>query len=91
MFSLFLAWFLKEPIGKKKKDNNFYETKTVNIKNKNINNVEKTVSAVGAAFAIILTKKLPLTLSLLGSRASIKEGAPIVIKFIKLKWIGIYG
>ena len=42
------------------------------------------VNPVGKAFDIIFFKKLPLILSLLGSKANIKEGIPIVTKLIKL-------
>ena len=49
------------------------------------------VRAVGIAFEIIFFKKLPCILSLLGSKASINEGIPIVTTLIKLKWIGSNG
>ena len=48
-----------------------------------------TVRAVGKALANIFNKKFPLTKSLFGSRASMKEGAPIVNVVINVRLIGL--
>ena len=45
--------------------------------------------AVGKALANIFNKKFPLTKSLFGSRASMKEGAPIVNVVINVRLIGL--
>ena len=47
--------------------------------------------AVGIALLITFGKKLPFTLSLLGSNASKNEGTPIVTILIKVSCIGIKG
>ena len=60
------------------------------------NNIVASISrtiimAQGRALLIILTNKFPFTLSLLGSKASIKEGMPIVNTLVRVICMGIKG
>lgn len=50
-----------------------------------------TVIPVGIDLDITFLKKFPLTLSLLGSKAKIKDGMPIVIALINVNCIGTKG
>ena len=64
------------------------------IESEIINNIiitEYIVKDIGKALCTTSDKKFPWILSLLGSIASIKLGAPIVIKFISDKCIGLNG
>ena len=49
------------------------------------------VNAAGNALLITLVKKFPLTILWFGSKASTKEGIPIVTVLVKVSWIGING
>ena len=48
-----------------------------------------TVRAVGKALASIFNKKLPFTNSLFDSKASMKDGVPIVKVVMKVRFIGL--
>ena len=48
-----------------------------------------TVKAVGRLRLTIFKRNFPFTKSVFGSKAKIKEGAPIVKVVIKVRWIGI--
>ena len=56
-----------------------------------INILNTTVKAAGIALFIIFIKKLPLILSLFGSKANTKDGIPIVKTFIRVICIGSKG
>ena len=49
------------------------------------------VNAPGRDLRIILTKKLPRIRSLLGSKAKMKDGIPMVKVLIRVNWIGWNG
>ena len=51
--------------------------------------LKTTVKAVGRLLLTIFNKKLPFTNSVLGSKARINEGIPIVNPVIRVNWIGI--
>lgn len=59
--------------------------------NNNSKTMINTVSAVGRAFDMTMDKKPFFIFFLFGSKASMSAGAPIVIKFISVKWIGLNG